>query len=338
MIKVFDEQRCIWNRRSQAMARFAAWMSVILLAASDGASLARASGLVIEVPNVSAKTGSSGSFDVLLADTDPVGTAGYFVAADTIGFSIVGSNGVSFTNATINTSSAPYIFVDSSTLSPPGTPLSLSTFPNTSFTTSDAEFASPGFRLVNPGDVFGLMNVSYTVSATAPSGSFPLAVDTSGKTSFSDELGNSIPFSVQGGSFWVTCRDRHRGSWEPPDCFSAWLPGTSGLDGWFESAPLPSAVMSQGETSCRDRARPSQPWSSLGVAHGRTLLFSDRAIDRITHARLGGNPLKSGLLSLQIPWMAGCKLNGEERIGLVIGCEEGAGSCAEAREGSFIAS
>jgi hypothetical protein len=56
------------------------------------------------------------------------------------------------------------------------------------------------------------------------------------------------------------------------------------------------------------------------------------------HPRLVGDLLRSGLLSLQFPWMAGCKLNGEERIGLVIGCEEGAGSCAKSREGLFVAS
>lgn len=178
-------------------------MSLILLAAGDGASQARASGLVIEVPNVVALPASSGSFDVLLADTDAVGTPGYHIAADTIGFSIelFGSRDVSFTNATINTATAPYIFVDSSTLNPPGTPLSFSSFPNTSFIASDSEFASPGYRLVNPGQEFGLMNVTYTVSASAPSRVYSLAVDTSGTTSFSDEFGKSIPISVQGGVF-----------------------------------------------------------------------------------------------------------------------------------------
>src|SRR5208337_2451925 len=116
MNKGLDDPRCIWDRRLRPMARFAACLSVILLAAGDGASLARASGLVIQVPDVIAQLGTSGSFDVLLTDTDPVGTAGIHVAADTIGFSIVGSSQhVSFTNATINTTSAPYIYVDSST-------------------------------------------------------------------------------------------------------------------------------------------------------------------------------------------------------------------------------
>ncbi|MGO9601017.1 MAG: hypothetical protein ACLP7Q_23800 [Isosphaeraceae bacterium] len=183
------------------MASFAACLSVILLAASDGVSLARASGLVIEVPNVIAPPGTSGSFDVLLADTDPVGSPGIHVAADSIGFSIDGSSGVSFTNATINTTSAPYIYVDSGTQ---GGPLSLDAFPNTSFTASDSEFAiPPGYRLVNQGDEFGLMNVSYTVSASAPNGSYSLLVDTSGTTSLSDEKVNSIPFTVQEGLFTV---------------------------------------------------------------------------------------------------------------------------------------
>ena len=49
-----------------------------------------------------------------------------------------------------------------------GGPLSLDTFPNTQFTASDAEFAAPGFRTVNPGEAFGLADVSYAVSSTTP--------------------------------------------------------------------------------------------------------------------------------------------------------------------------
>ena len=40
------------------------------------------------------------------------------------------------------------------------------------------------------------MNVSYTVSASAPIGVSPVEVLTNGTTSLSDEFGNSIPFSV----------------------------------------------------------------------------------------------------------------------------------------------
>jgi len=215
MNKGLDDPRCMWDRRFRLVARFAACLSVILLAAGDGVSLARASGLVIEVPNVIAQPGTSGSFDVLLADTDPVGGLGIHVAGDAIGFSIVGSSGVSFTNATINTLSAPYIYVDSLD-QVQGLPLSTNPFPNTSFIASDSEFASPFFRLVNPGDVFGLMNVSYTVSASAPNGSYSLLVDTSGTTSFSDENGKSIPFTVRGGCFTIPV---------PP----SWILGGTGL-------------------------------------------------------------------------------------------------------------
>jgi len=56
------------------------------------------------------------------------------------------------------------------------------------------------------------------------------------------------------------------------------------------------------------------------------------------HPGLAGDPVRSGLLSEQFPRMTGGELNDEERIWLVFGCEEGAGSCAKAREGSFVAS
>jgi hypothetical protein len=205
MIKEFDELRCMWKRRYRAIARFAACLSVVLLAAGDGASQARASGLVIELPNVVANPGSSGSFDVLLADTDPAGSPGYHIAGDDIKLSLSAPGGpffvgVSFTNVTINTTSAPYIFVESSTQAL-NVPLSLDAFPNTSFSASDTEFASQGYRVVNPGDVFGLMHVSYTVS-TNLSENNSLVIDAT-TTTLSDESGKSVPFTVQGGLLTV---------------------------------------------------------------------------------------------------------------------------------------
>jgi hypothetical protein len=131
------------------MVRFAACLSVILLSVSEGASLARASGLVIQANGFAVQPDTSGSFDVLLVDTDPAGSPAYHIAGDSIKVSLSAQggsfiSGVSFTNVTINTTSAPYIYADSSTQAL-GVPLSLDTFPNTSFTVSDTEFASPGY-------------------------------------------------------------------------------------------------------------------------------------------------------------------------------------------------
>ena len=98
--------------------------------------------------------GSSGSFDVQLIDTDPVGTAGFSVSLDSIELAVSGPSGVAFTDVTINTI-VPYIYTVSATTLPGSDPLNFGiTFPNTGFTVADADGASPFFQTVNPGDTF----------------------------------------------------------------------------------------------------------------------------------------------------------------------------------------
>ena len=58
-----------------------------------------------------------------------------------------------------------------------GGPLSFD-IPNTQFTASDSEFASPGFRTLNPGDMFGLAHVSYSVGASTPPGTEIIGIET----------------------------------------------------------------------------------------------------------------------------------------------------------------
>jgi hypothetical protein len=174
---------------------------LVLTATLGGAVPCHAAGLVIEAPNLTAATGSSGSFDVLLVNTNPAGGAGFDVAADSFGLSLMGPLSITFTDVSINTI-VPYIYVTSGTTVPGGGPLSLDTFPNTQFTASDSEFAAPGFRTVNPGDTFGLAHVSFAVSPTAPLGTDTINF-VSSATSLSDNNGNSIPFSLVSGSISV---------------------------------------------------------------------------------------------------------------------------------------
>src|SRR5262249_52342784 len=125
--------------------------AVLVLAATLGPALpCRAAGLVMEVPNLTGPPGSSGSFDVLLVNTNPAGGASYDVAADSIELAVLGPLGATFTGVSIDTTTAPYIYVTSGT-TVGGGPFSLDTFPNTQFTASDSEFAAPGFRTVSPG-------------------------------------------------------------------------------------------------------------------------------------------------------------------------------------------
>ena len=175
-------------------------MLVVVLAMSLGPAVAaRAGGLVIELPTLTnVAPGSSGSFDVLLVDTDPLGsTMTYKVAEDNFELTLTGAAGFTFTNATINTSTT-YIYVQS-TDGFLGSPLSLNTFPNTDFIASDEEFASPYYRTLTPQAVFGLASVSYSVASTASGTAMLTIVDANTGLTELDGI-TSIPFTVINGS------------------------------------------------------------------------------------------------------------------------------------------
>lgn len=179
--------------------RLALAVALVLTAALCHALPCRAAGLVVEAPNLMAKAGSSGSFDVVLVNTNPAGGASFDVAADSIGLSLLGPLRVTFTDVSINTD-VPYIYVTSGTTVPGGGPLSLDTFPSTQFMASDAEFAAPGFRAVNPGETFGLAHVSFAVNPTTAFGTDTIVIASGSAISLSDNYGNSIPFTPQDGS------------------------------------------------------------------------------------------------------------------------------------------
>jgi hypothetical protein len=170
----------------------------LVLAASLGpAGVCRAGGLIITAPALTATPGSSGSFDVLLTNTSA--STSFDVSTDSFQLGLSGPVDASFTAVSIATV-AQYLYVTSSTTVPGGSPLSLDTFPNTLFTASDSEFASPGFRVVMPGQTFGLANVSYSISATTPNGIDTLTLL---NVSLTDINGNDIPVVPTNGSIHV---------------------------------------------------------------------------------------------------------------------------------------
>ena len=179
------------------------WLGLLLvvgLAMSLGPTVpCRAGGLVIELPTLTnVAPGSSGSFDVLLVDTDPLGSMmTYNVAEDNFELKLTGAAGFTFTNATINTS-ASYIYVQS-TDGFLGSPLSLNSFPNTDFTASDEEFASPYYRTLTPQAVFALASVSYSVASTASGTAMLTIVDANTGLTELDGI-TSIPYTVMNGS------------------------------------------------------------------------------------------------------------------------------------------
>jgi hypothetical protein len=191
-----------WPSRQAGRSAQRAPLVLALVLAANLCNVApcRATGLVIEAPTVIAAPGTSGSFDILLVDTDPAGTAGYNVAGDSLQLVLSGS-AVQFTNATINTVSAPYIFTQSVDGNY-GFPLFTNTLPATVLMTSDAGdivAGYPGYTTVNPGETFGLANVSFTVSPTFTSRESITFVLTNGATSLSDPNGVAIPFTVLNG-------------------------------------------------------------------------------------------------------------------------------------------
>jgi len=168
-------------------------LAVLALAVSAGWAAPGRADLIVEVPNIQASAGSSGSFDVLLTNTGPDSPQ---VASYNVELSLTGPPGVQFTGATIGTVT-PYIFQVSG-----GPPLSFDPFPNTDFTASDSEFASPFFDTIAPGETVGLVHVLFSVDANAPLGGGTIDVVAAG-TQFSDSDFGVFASSALAGTFTV---------------------------------------------------------------------------------------------------------------------------------------
>jgi hypothetical protein len=172
-----------------------------LLAFALSLDLPCQAGLVIESQSVTATPGSSGSFDILIMNTNSPGGSSFDVASDFVGLSLTGLPGVEFTGVSITTTSAPYIYVLSGTTQGGG-PFSFDNFPTTQFLASDSEFGPLGFRAIDPGDTFGLANVTYTVASSAAAGAGTLTITSD--TSLADANGANVAFTPMNGVFTVS--------------------------------------------------------------------------------------------------------------------------------------
>ena len=185
--------------------RLSAGGFIFLLAlalASSRPSLCRAD-LVIEAPTLSAAPGDSGSFDVLITNTNAPGGASYNVSLFTLDFAVTGPAGVTLTSASISTVT-PYVFVMPGVNEPGADPFVTSST-STSFLASDSEFNPPDFfRAINPGDVFGLAHVFYSVDGTAPLGDRILHIGA--MTQVADANLQSLPFTPVDGTLSVRLR------------------------------------------------------------------------------------------------------------------------------------
>jgi hypothetical protein len=125
----------IMTRSSEALARPGSGRGVgtgqrlgrllfVILAMSLGPAVScRAAGLVIQAPDLTVAPGSSGSFDVLLVNTNAAGGASFGVSLDSLELALSGPAAVAFTNVTIDTV-VPYIYPISATTLPGSNPFS----------------------------------------------------------------------------------------------------------------------------------------------------------------------------------------------------------------------
>jgi hypothetical protein len=151
---------------------------------------------ILQVQNSSALAGGAGSFDVVLTVTE--GT--FQVSGFSVDLTVPSGSGVTFTGASINTTTAPYIFT---TLQAP--PLTFATFPTTDFTASDSSMTSPGYVTLSapPSRTVGLEHVSYAVAPGTHAGPVTVSIVSGNKTQLLDLNANTIPFTPTNGTIAI---------------------------------------------------------------------------------------------------------------------------------------
>ena len=186
----------------------AARLAALALALAGVPAPARAD-QTIQVLDAAATPGGAGSFDIVLKDDGDTFQVGGF----TVEVSVAAGSGVTFTAADTLTdpATAPYLFgtYQSSPLpfaTDPADPGMAATFPATDFAAGDAAMTAPGFVTLAPGDVLGLIHVTFSVAAGVVPGArwCPVTLLSGGETSLSDDNGDSVAFSALGGTIAVT--------------------------------------------------------------------------------------------------------------------------------------
>jgi len=147
--------------------------------------------LVILAENSAAGVGGSGSFDVVLDDTG----GSYQIGGFSIEPTVPAGSDVEFTAATTNTTE-PYIF---GTYQSAPSPFTFNTFPNTDLVASDADFTSPYYATITPGEVVGLGSITYNVASGSTAGSIVVSLADAG-TSLSDLNGDPVAFTAGTGT------------------------------------------------------------------------------------------------------------------------------------------
>ena len=187
--------------------------AVVLLGAIGHPITARAGSLVVEVvpANTNVTAGSVGTLELDLLNTSS--TQSFNVAGFQFELQVPSNSGVLFTNATTSTAAATYIFAGNSTadslfggsliVSPPPPPAT------SDLQGFDTVATSGTFTTLNPGNSFGLGLISFTVGASAASGTVPVSIipfdinTAPNGTLISDNQGGSIPFTTSNGTITI---------------------------------------------------------------------------------------------------------------------------------------
>jgi PEP-CTERM motif len=156
-----------------------------------------AAGLILQVENATAQAGGTGSFDVVLAATD--GT--FQVSGFSVELSVAAGSGVTFTGASVDTTTAPYVFT---VLQEP--PFTFATFPTTDFTVSDSSMTSPGYvTLMGPPTVtVGIEHVTFAVGSGTPDGAAAISVVAGDNTQILDVNADFLSFATTDGTITVS--------------------------------------------------------------------------------------------------------------------------------------
>ncbi len=169
--------------------------SLVLLFLLWNATPSRA-GLVLDLivqPSTTLQ-GQSGSFDVIVKD-DPTSTQSISIGGFSVSLTIDGGQGISITGISSNTGTT-FIF-------PSANDLGLSSS-STATSASGNDFALMGGTLLNPGDAYGLVNITYTVASNAVIGAHTVTLQgIGGATSLSDAGGNNLSFTPTNGTITV---------------------------------------------------------------------------------------------------------------------------------------
>jgi hypothetical protein len=142
-------------------------------------------GLIASAPNITVAPGATGTFDVTLTNT---GSSTVYIGGFEFGLSTTNPD-ILFTDATVNTVTAPYIFASDSVFGPD---ILLSTSP---FIADDNGSNASGDP-VAAGATVGLGNVSYMVSNASPFGSVTITLTAYPTTALADAYGNNIPITT----------------------------------------------------------------------------------------------------------------------------------------------